>query len=63
MDVRWATKSNCSNPRGPVKCRRSLDSLFALDFSPDDDAEQAVLDRALQKLAGDCERRNGDERP
>ncbi len=56
------------DPRGagdtvPVKCRRSLDSLFALDFSPDGDAEQAALDRALQKLAGDCERRNGDVLP
>jgi pimeloyl-ACP methyl ester carboxylesterase len=56
------------DPRGagataPVKCRRNLDSLFALDFSPDDDSEQAALDRGLERLAGDCERRDGDVLP
>ena len=56
------------DPRGsgktaPVKCRRNLDSLFALDYSPDDEAERADLDRALRKLAADCERRNGDVLP
>jgi pimeloyl-ACP methyl ester carboxylesterase len=56
------------DPRGagetaPVKCRRSLDSLFALDFSPDDAAEEAALDGELQRLVGACERRNGDVLP
>jgi pimeloyl-ACP methyl ester carboxylesterase len=51
------------DPRGtgrtiPVKCRRNLDSVFALDLTPESVDERATLDEGMAKLARDCEGRN-----
>jgi pimeloyl-ACP methyl ester carboxylesterase len=56
------------DPRGtggttPVKCEDNLDSIFALDYSPDTPEERAKLDDAVQRLAKDCQQRNADLLP
>jgi pimeloyl-ACP methyl ester carboxylesterase len=56
------------DPRGtgdtiPVNCRANLDRHFALDLSPDDAEERAVLARRMNRLALDCERHNREILP
>ncbi len=56
------------DPRGtggtiPVNCRANLDRHFALDLSPDDTDERAVLARRMNRLAQDCERHNREILP
>lgn len=51
------------DPRGVgqsagVRCREELDSYYALDFEPDDDAERQALLAGNVELAQSCQRRN-----
>ncbi len=52
------------DPRGvgestPVDCGDDFDAFFALDATPDDDAERQALIDAARTFAGDCAARSG----
>ncbi|MEV8589287.1 alpha/beta hydrolase [Streptomyces sp. NPDC051180] len=58
------------DPRGvgrsdPVECAtdKELDAYYALDFTPDDEAEERTLSEAQKKYAAGCERDSGTALP
>ncbi|MFF0749853.1 alpha/beta hydrolase [Streptomyces sp. NPDC004267] len=58
------------DPRGvgrskPVECLgdKELDAFYALDFTPDDAAEEKTLGDAQKKYAGACEKQSGTQLP
>src|SRR5207244_4193872 len=56
------------DPRGtgrsdPVDCGSDLDGYYALDFSPDDDAEWSALVAGVQKVVDACVAREGTRLP